>query len=88
MKTAGEKVGKWESENQDPLTRLSAAQLHILQLIGQGKMTKEIAAELQISEKGVEYHRARIYTALNLRSVGEAVAFSLSHLPTVAPAVH
>ena len=65
---------------------LSPAQRRILQLIGQGKMSKEIAADLRISEKGVEYHRACIYRALHLHSVGEAVAFSLSHPPTFPPA--
>jgi len=67
------------------LAQLSPAQRRVLLLIGQGKMSKEIAAELRISEKGVEYHRARIYSALGLHSVGEAVAFSLSQPPPFPP---
>ena len=65
----GEKV---KGGNGDFL-KLSAAQRKILTLIGEGRMTKEIAAEMHISEKGVEYHRGVIYRTLGIQSLAEAV---------------
>lgn len=59
------------------LASLSQAQRDVLRLIGEGKMTKEIAEVMGISEKGVEYHRGVIYRRLGFRSLGEAVAFTV-----------
>lgn len=64
-------------EKAEAIARLSPAQRRVLALIGQGYMTKQIADVLQISEKGVEYHRGVIYRALNLQSIGEAVRVAL-----------
>lgn len=61
-----------------PLHRLSPAQRRVLALIGAGRMTKEIAAEMHLSEKGVEYHRGVIYRTLGIQSVGEAVRVALT----------
>lgn len=62
-----------------PLRLLSPAQRRVLALIGAGKMTKEIAAEMHLSEKGVEYHRGVIYRVLGIQSVGEAVRVAVEN---------
>ncbi|KLJ02741.1 response regulator transcription factor [Luteimonas sp. FCS-9] len=52
---------------------LSRRQQQILDLIGRGRSSKEIAAELGISVKTVETHRARMMEALGCRRANELV---------------
>jgi DNA-binding NarL/FixJ family response regulator len=58
---------------EERINQLTERQRQVLALIGCGKMTKEIAVDMGISENGVEYHRKRLYAALGIRSVGQAV---------------
>jgi len=53
----------------NPLDQLSPRQREILQLIAEGKGTKEIAYILKVSGKTVETHRAQIMERLNIRDV-------------------
>ncbi len=48
---------------------LSERECQVLKLIADGRNTKEIAAELSLSIKTVETHRARLMTKLGLHSV-------------------
>jgi DNA-binding NarL/FixJ family response regulator len=52
---------------------LTARQHEILQLIGEGKNTKEIARVLDISAKTVEAHRAQIMERLGARDIANLV---------------
>ena len=61
----------------DPLEGLTERQREILQLIAEGKSTKEIAAVLDVSVKTVETHRARLMERLNIRDVPGLVRFAL-----------
>jgi DNA-binding NarL/FixJ family response regulator len=45
--------------------------MQVLRLLAQGLLNKEIAYELGISMKTVEFHRARVMAALNARSMAE-----------------
>lgn len=65
--------GQWKS----PLEHLSSRQREILQLIAEGRNTKEIAERLGISPKTVEYHRLRMMTILNVRDIPGLVRFAL-----------
>lgn len=58
---------------------LSPRQREILALLGRGKATKEIAAELNISVKTVETHRARMMEVLGIRRAGELIRFAVKH---------
>jgi two-component system, NarL family, response regulator NreC len=49
----------------------------ILQMLGSGKTSKQIATELDVSVYTVDEHRSRIMKKLNLRSIGEAVKFAI-----------
>ncbi|MCX7144345.1 MAG: response regulator transcription factor [Proteobacteria bacterium] len=53
--------------------RLTARQHEILQLIGEGKNTKEIARALDLSTKTVEAHRAQIMERLGARDIANLV---------------
>lgn len=62
--------------NSSPLT---PRQREVLQLIAEGKTTKEIAVALNISTKTVEFHRASIVEVLGLRTVAELTRYALQH---------
>ncbi len=64
-------------EADDPLAPLTARQREILQLIAEGRSTKEIAAELDVSVKTVETHRAHIMERLGIRDVAGLVRFAI-----------
>jgi DNA-binding NarL/FixJ family response regulator len=55
------------------MDRLTDRELEIFRLIGQGRGASEIAAQLQISPKTVETHRARIKEKLGITSAPELV---------------
>ena len=62
--------------------QLSPRQGEILRLLGQGLVTKEIAARLGLSVKTVETHRARLMQALRLRRASELVRYAVLHTGT------
>lgn len=60
-----------------PIDRLSDRELEVIQAIGRGKATREIAEELKVSVKTIESHRAHIKDKLGLRNASELVKFSV-----------
>jgi DNA-binding NarL/FixJ family response regulator len=67
--------------NAGGLSRLTARQREIMQLSAEGRSAKEIASELNVSPRTVEFHKASIMDRLRLRSqsdlVREAVRYGL-----------
>ena len=57
--------------------RLTARQREILQLIAEGKTTKEIAQVLTLSAKTVEMHRAQLMERLDIHDVAGLVRYAL-----------
>ena len=62
-----------------PLDALSARQREILQLIAEGRTTKEIAFSLELSVKTVETHRRQLMERLQIFDVPGLVRFALRH---------
>ena len=60
-----------------PLEQLTSRQREILQLIGEGKNTKEIASNLEISVKTVEAHRLQVMERLRIHDVPGLVRFAI-----------
>ncbi len=60
-----------------PLEKLTSRQREILQLIAEGKNTKEVAADLEISVKTVESHRLQLMERLNLHDVPGLVRYAI-----------
>ena len=60
-----------------PLEQLTSRQREILQLIAEGKNTKEIAADLDISVKTVESHRLQLMERLNIHDVAGLVRYAI-----------
>jgi DNA-binding NarL/FixJ family response regulator len=56
---------------------LSVREKEVLQLIAEGKSTKEIARLLHLSEHTVNRHRVRIMDKLNLRTVAELTRYAI-----------
>ncbi len=58
-----------------PIDRLSDRELEVVQLIGRGRTTREIAQNLNVSIKTIESHRAHLKEKLDLRNATELVQF-------------
>ncbi|MGA2867217.1 MAG: response regulator transcription factor [Verrucomicrobiota bacterium] len=59
------------SPQQSPVENLSDRELEVFQLIGEWKKTSEIAQELHLSIKTIEYYREQIKRKLNLKNSAE-----------------
>jgi DNA-binding NarL/FixJ family response regulator len=68
-----ERVGSLSS----PIEQLTARQREILQLIAEGKNTKEIAYTLGISVKTVEAHRLQLMARLDIHDVPGLVRYAI-----------
>ncbi len=60
-----------------PLDRLTPRQREILQLLAEGETTKGIALILKLSNKTVEYHRAKLMECLNIFDIPGLVRFAM-----------
>jgi DNA-binding NarL/FixJ family response regulator len=56
---------------------LSDREREVLQLLAEGKNTKEIALSLTLSSKTVEAHRMNIMSKLNIRSIAELTKYAI-----------
>jgi DNA-binding NarL/FixJ family response regulator len=63
----------------DPCSKLSVRQREILQLLAEGRSAKEIAAELTISSRTVEFHKYQMMESLGLHHNAELVHFAIKH---------
>ncbi len=61
---------------QSPIDQLSNRELQILQMIGRGRSTREVAESLHLSIKTVESHRQRIKRKLGLTTSPQLVQFA------------
>jgi DNA-binding NarL/FixJ family response regulator len=59
------------------LTALSPREREVLQLLAEGKTSKEIAAALHVSVKTVDAQRGQIMSKLQLRTVAELTKFAI-----------
>ena len=66
-----------ESTSCDAPQRLTVRQREVLQLIAEGRSSKEIAAVLNVSVRTAEAHRAHIMEALGLHSTAELVQYAI-----------
>jgi DNA-binding NarL/FixJ family response regulator len=60
-----------------PLEQLTPRQRETLQLIAEGKNTKEIASKLEISVKTVESHRLQLMERLNIHDIPGLVRYAI-----------
>jgi DNA-binding NarL/FixJ family response regulator len=68
--------------------RLTKREREVVQLLAEGKTTKEVASVLGMSVKTAETHRANIMSKLNFHSVSQLVLYAVrNNLVQVAPSV-
>jgi DNA-binding NarL/FixJ family response regulator len=69
------------SQSSTPTTQsfslLTEREREVLQLIAEGRSTKQIAYDLRVSSKTVESHRRQVMGKLNIRSVAELTKFAI-----------
>jgi DNA-binding NarL/FixJ family response regulator len=63
--------------SEDNAPALTPRQLEVLRLIGQGKRMKEIAAELNVSVRTIEDHKAQLLRLLQFESTADLVKFAV-----------
>jgi DNA-binding NarL/FixJ family response regulator len=66
-----------EEEGEPESLRLTSRQREIVQLLAEGKSSKEVAAVLGLSVKTAETHRANIMRKLDCHSVTELVRYAI-----------
>ena len=71
-----------KNPRQSPLAlfggKLTPRQREVLQLVAEGKSSKEIASTLNISTKTVEFHRNSIMDELGIRTIAELTRFAIA----------
>jgi RNA polymerase sigma factor (sigma-70 family) len=72
-------VSKIRDKDEEPnaFSRLSPREREVLQLMAEGRSTKEIARDLGVSVKTVETHRRQLMTKLNLYTVAELTKYAV-----------
>ncbi len=66
-----------QHELKRAVSDLTPRQREVLQLIGEGKSTKEVATLLNVSVKTVEFHKARLMEQLDAHSTAELIKFAI-----------
>ncbi|OQW95983.1 MAG: DNA-binding response regulator [Beggiatoa sp. IS2] len=68
-----------QEESATRLASLTQREREVMELLVQGKLNKVIAADLGISPRTVEIHRANIMQKLQARSLSDVVKIALMH---------
>jgi DNA-binding NarL/FixJ family response regulator len=70
---------------KSPVSGLSDREMEVFQLIGRWKKTRDIADELHLSIKTIEYYREQIKKKLNLKSAPELTQYATSWVEREEP---
>jgi DNA-binding NarL/FixJ family response regulator len=66
-------------EKKPSAGELSSRQREILQLVGEGRSAKEIAAILNLSPRTVEFHKQRLMQQLGLHTTAQLIQYAIRH---------
>jgi DNA-binding NarL/FixJ family response regulator len=72
-------LAEYQRHAADPLDLVTPRERQLLQMLAEGKTSKDIASELKISVYTVDAHRSRIMKKLGLRTIGDVVRFALQN---------
>lgn len=72
------KVVRGVEGDASAMDSLTDREIEVLQLVGQGKGTRQIAQELRLSVKTIESHRLHIKEKLRLQSASEMIRFAVN----------
>jgi DNA-binding NarL/FixJ family response regulator len=68
--------------SSSPIETLTDREFEILQLIGQGKSTRDIATQLSLSPKTVDVHRSHLKEKLDLKDVTALIRYAVRWVET------
>jgi two-component system response regulator NreC len=74
---SGTVVDAYLSKTYAPPDPLSGRERQVLQLVGEGKSTKDVAVHLGISVKTAESHRARLMKKLDIHETASLVRYAI-----------
>ncbi|MBN2105184.1 response regulator transcription factor [bacterium] len=66
-------------KEESPYSLLTEREREVLQLIAEGKNTKQIASDLSVSVKTIETHRQNLMHKLDIYSVQDLVKYAIKH---------
>lgn len=66
-------------QDESTMDALTARQREVLQMVAEGKSTKEIAYQLNVSVKTVETHRAALMDRLDIHDIAGLVLYAVRH---------
>ena len=69
----------YQAKNETLINHLTARECQVLQLVAEGKTTKEVAQQLGISAKTADSHRTRIMTKLGIHDTAGLVRYAIRH---------
>ena len=70
--------------SHSPIEKLTDREFEVFQLIGQGKSTRDIAAQLHLSPKTVDVHRSNIKVKLELKDATALIRHAVRWVETSA----
>jgi len=70
-------VKRLSTSAESPFEALKTREREVLQLVAEGKSTKQIALELHVSTKTIEANRRQIMDKLNIHSVAELTKYAV-----------
>ena len=70
-------VKRLSATTESPFEALKTREREVLQLVAEGKSTKQIALELHVSTKTIEANRRQIMEKLNIHSVAELTKYAV-----------
>ncbi len=70
-------AGQRPGQSSSPVDRLSDREIQILELLGQGLGTRDIAATLHLSVKTIENYREHVKAKLSLRNSTELIRYAI-----------
>jgi DNA-binding NarL/FixJ family response regulator len=71
------RAGDGNSNPRSAFVALSAREREVLQLIAEGRPTKQVASQLGVSVKTAETHRRNVMLKLNIESVAELTKYAI-----------
>ncbi len=72
------RLRKDRNETESPFQVLTEREREILRLLTEGKSSKGIAADLNVSPKTIETHRANIMRKLDIHNIADLVRYAIS----------
>ncbi len=72
-------VSELREEKRQGAGALTVRQREVLQLVAEGKTTRQISMTLSISPKTVEFHKTALMNEIGLRTTAELTRYAISH---------